>query len=127
MTASERYVETALSTAQRAASAQGDRIEAAARLAADAIRKGGFVFAFGTGHSHMLAEEIFYRAGGLANIAPLLKGFLMLHESASTSSLYERTPGIGTTVIENSGIQSGDVDETLARFTKTLERFANMG
>ena len=25
------------------------------------------------------------------------------------------------------GIQSGQVDETLSRFTKTIERFANMG
>ena len=25
------------------------------------------------------------------------------------------------------GLQNGDVDETLAKFTKTIERFANMG
>lgn len=84
-------------------------IEEVSQKCAESIAKGGMLYFFGTGHSHMIAEEPFYRAGGLANIAPLLKGFLMLHESASTSSLYERTPGIGTTVIENSGIQSGDV------------------
>ena len=108
MTASERYVETALSTAARAAAAQGDRIEAAARLAADAIRKGGFVFAFGTGHSHMLAEELFYRAGGLARVCPIFDEDLMLHRAAARSSELERKPGLAA--FSNSGCTPAAVE-----------------
>ena len=84
-------------------------IDQVSEVCAKSIAGGGILYFFGTGHSHMIAEEPFYRAGGLANIAPLLKSFLMLHESASASSLYERAPGVGTTVIETSGIRPGDV------------------
>ena len=37
------------------------------------------IFLFGTGHSHLLAEEGFYRAGGLANVVPILSEHFMLH------------------------------------------------
>ena len=36
----------------------------------------------GTGHSHMLAEEMFYRAGGLVRVRPILFEGLMMHASA---------------------------------------------
>ncbi|WP_442185466.1 SIS domain-containing protein, partial [Rhizobium leguminosarum] len=49
------------------------------------------VYVFGTGHSHMLAEEVHYRAGGLALTVPVLVGSAMLHEGAVISSVYERT------------------------------------
>ena len=45
--------------------AQGPQIEAAAKLMATSIEEGGIVHVFGSGHSHMMAEEVFYRAGGL--------------------------------------------------------------
>lgn len=110
MTASERYVETALSTAARAAAAQAGRIEAAARLAADAVRTGGFVFAFGTGHSHMLAEELFYRAGGLARVCPIFDEDLMLHRAAARSSELERKPGLAAALLDGvDAVRSGGV------------------
>ena len=50
---------------------QGEAIEQAVQAVADTLEKGGTVYAFGTGHSHMLAEELFYRAGGLVKVHPL--------------------------------------------------------
>ena len=41
-----------------------DAVAAAAGLVARAVAAGGLVHAFGTGHSHLLAEELFYRAVG---------------------------------------------------------------
>lgn len=38
----------------------------AAAVILDAARSDKRVYVFGTGHSHMLAEEVHYRAGGLA-------------------------------------------------------------
>ena len=72
MTASEKYMENVIALADSVRKEQAGAIEAAARLAADALTGGGFLFTFGTGHSHMLAEEIFYRAGGLARVCPIL-------------------------------------------------------
>ncbi len=84
-------------------------IEQVAKVCADTIAKDGMLYFFGTGHSHMICEEPFYRAGGLANISPLLKNSLMLHESATASSLYERLPGMGDVVVNSSELKAGDV------------------
>lgn len=57
--------------------------------------------AFGTGHSHMLAEELFYRAGGLVKVYPILDEPLMLHKNASRSSQVERLSGYAATLLGN--------------------------
>ena len=80
-----------------------------ASACADTIEKDGLLYFFGTGHSHMVCEEPFYRAGGFANIYPILEKTLMLHEGASESSICERQPEIGARLIENSGISDKDV------------------
>ena len=45
----------------------------------------------------MLAEELFYRAGGLVKVYPILDEPLMLHKNASRSSQVERLSGYGAT------------------------------
>jgi uncharacterized phosphosugar-binding protein len=82
--------------------------EAAAAILA-AARSDKRVYVFGTGHSHMLAEEVHYRAGGLAFTIPILVGSAMLHEGAVISSVYERTEGLVRPVLERYGMQPGDV------------------
>ena len=74
-------------------------IERAAAAVADAIAAGGMVYLFGTGHSHMLAEEGHFRAGGFAAVCPVLSSSLMLHESAEVSSRLERTSGVGPAIL----------------------------
>lgn len=48
-----------------------ETITRAAEAIAECIQKDGLIYVFGCGHSHMLAEELFYRAGGLAPILPI--------------------------------------------------------
>ena len=45
-----------------------DSITQTAAAFKDALINGRSIYLFGTGHSHMLAEELFYRAGGLVKI-----------------------------------------------------------
>lgn len=96
--------------------------------AADAVERSakadGLVYIFGTGHSHMLAEEAFYRAGGLALTVPILSGTTMLHEGAVAGTVFERIPGmvapifarypIGPNdtlfVVSNSGVNAAPVE-----------------
>lgn len=80
---------------------QLDKIEEAAQLCADALCSDGFIFTFGTGHSHMLAEEIFYRAGGLARVYPIFDDSLMLHRAAANSSMMERMPGLAKLLLDD--------------------------
>jgi len=84
-------------------------IEAAAAACADALCSGGMIFVFGAGHSHILAEELFYRAGGLVRVYPILDAPLMLHVSAVRSSQVERLHGYAETLLDNIDcIKSGD-------------------
>ncbi len=80
----------------------------AGRIAA-ALVVDRFLYAFGTGHSHLLAEEIFYRAGGLARACAILAPPLMLHESASTSSQHEQESGVAAEILDRYPIAAGDV------------------
>lgn len=84
-------------------------IDQVAAVCAESIYRGGLLYFFGTGHSHMICEEPFYRAGGLACVYPILETDLMLHEGASKSSAYERLEGLGNVVIANTSLGKGDV------------------
>jgi uncharacterized phosphosugar-binding protein len=75
----------------------------------EAAQRDGRVYVFGTGHSHMLAEEVHYRAGGLAITVPVLAGPIMLHEGAVAGTVYERTPGVVRPILERYGIGTGDI------------------
>lgn len=81
------------------AETQSEGIDRAASALVPAIRDGGQIYLFGTGHSHLLAEEGHYRAGGLAAVCPVLSSSLMLHEGAVASTQLERTSGLGPMVL----------------------------
>ncbi|TCW41519.1 putative phosphosugar-binding protein [Laceyella sacchari] len=85
------------------------QMQQAGRWIAEAVAQGGVVHLFGCGHSHLLAEDVFYRAGGLAPIHPILVEKLMLHEGAARSSELERQHGLAETFMEEQAIQPGDV------------------
>ena len=87
---------------------QKESILAAAKLAADTICNDGIVYVFGCGHSHILAEEVFYRAGGLACVSPIVYEPLMLHESGTGSGILEKTRGLADKVLE--GYEFGEHD-----------------
>lgn len=71
--------------------------------------EGGMLHVFGTGHSHMLGLEMFYRAGGLVRVNPILDESLMLHKSAVKSTEFERIEGYAERLYNNSSIKKGDV------------------
>ena len=110
MTASDAYMSNVLALADRVRREQADAIERAAVLSADALAKNGFLFTFGTGHSHILAEEIFYRAGGLARVCPILEDPLMLHRAAARSSTLERMSGLAAALLDDvDAVKQGGV------------------
>lgn len=49
---------------QRIQDSQLDTIKELAHLIADKTINGGVLYGFGTGHSHVIAEELYIRAGG---------------------------------------------------------------
>ena len=86
------------------------KIEKVGILFAETIEKGGSLFAFGASHAGMIAEEMFYRTGGLALVNPLFSPTLMLNTRPATlTSQMERLEGFGTTLLDTSPAKAGDV------------------
>lgn len=106
--AGQRYLATATQLVARLAAEEWPRISAAAELMTDAIASGHVIHAFGSGHSHMLAEELFYRAGGLVRVRPILFEGLMLHASAPMSTTLERMPGLAAALLADHPMDAGD-------------------
>lgn len=104
-----RYLEVAGRLIERLVTDEWPSIRAAAELVADALEDGRLVHVFGTGHSHMLAEELFYRAGGLVRVSPILFEGLMLHASAPLGTSLERLPGLADALLLDHPVEEGDV------------------
>ena len=106
---SKLYLLSAQELLGRVAITQQESVAACVDLFADALASGKMIHTFGTGHSHLLAEELFYRAGGLAAIYPILDERLMLHKEVVKGSQNERLPGLAQELVNQHPIASGDV------------------
>ncbi len=87
---------------------QLENIRKAAEIAAQSIADGGLLHTFGTGHSHLVAAEIYLRAGGLLPVNAILEPSLMLHEQPFKSGDLERLPGVAEKLLPHHPISEGD-------------------
>ena len=88
------YLKKIIDNLSKIESEECGAIAEATRAVADTIRNDGLIFIFGCGHSHIPGLDAFYRAGGLANVSPMLDTDLMLHNGAAKSSRMEKMSGI---------------------------------
>ena len=88
---------------------QAEAIQKAGVLAADALEAGGIIHAFGSGHSHMMAEEAFFRAGGLVPVNPILDRRLAFLDGALESTMAEREPGYAHEILQREEVTSRDI------------------
>lgn len=105
----ESYMTAALGVLDQVRETQLGAIAAAGRKAAEVIAAGGVIHVFGTGHSHMVAEEVYYRAGGLLTVNAILEPSVMLHEGAAKSGAMERTPGVARVLFATQPVRAGDL------------------
>lgn len=95
----DQYADILTSAIYQIRDTQREKILQAAGLVSRTLCADGLIYVFGCGHSHLLAEETFYRAGGLACVHPIVNEPLMLHESASHSSHLEKEKGMAESVL----------------------------
>jgi len=109
MRAMDSYYELLMAQMQQVRHTQWPKIEQAAQWLGYSLANEGWLYAFGTGHSHALAEEIFYRAGNPARATPILDTRLMLHDNAIQATYNEREPGYGEKLLRSYPVSAGDV------------------
>jgi uncharacterized phosphosugar-binding protein len=103
----ERYFDQ-LSALMMTLRDQGPDIETAAKMMAERIAEGGVVHVFGSGHSHMMAEEVFHRAGGLFAFNAMLD-INLTNFGTLKAGMVERTEGYAKVIIASFDVRPGEV------------------
>lgn len=92
-----------------------DNIEAAGKICADAIAKGGVIQVFGSGHSVGFGQELVDRAGALVPVHTIVttdfvtKGMYTLEEFKDPDNIFERRPNIAGKFYDLYEISENDV------------------
>ncbi|MET9679753.1 SIS domain-containing protein [Streptomyces coeruleorubidus] len=105
-----QFLDAAIGLLRRVRDEEADSISAAGTLLADTVVNGGRLFAFGAGHSSLAAQDLVYRAGGLALMnllaVPGVVGVDVM--PAPLGSALERVDGLASAVLDSSPLREGD-------------------
>ncbi|MET8802829.1 SIS domain-containing protein [Streptomyces sp. NPDC004546] len=109
-TPADLFFDAAIGLLQRVREEEAESIAAAGNLLADTVAAGGRLFAFGAGHSSLAAQDVVYRAGGLALMNLLaVPGVVGVDVTPATlGSALERVDGLAGAVLDTSPVRSGD-------------------
>lgn len=106
---SEKYFDNVFNFLKEARK-QLPKINEIAKVIASTIENGGALYVFGSAHTGMMAEELFYRAGGLMLVNPIFAPNLMLNVRPITmTSAMEKLSGYGNIILKSSGITDKDI------------------
>ncbi|MFK0116528.1 SIS domain-containing protein [Streptomyces sp. NPDC090994] len=105
-----QFLDAAVDLLHRVRDEEGAAVEAAGTLLADTVERGGRLFAFGAGHSSLAAQDVVYRAGGLALMNLLtVPGVVGVDvRPATLGSALERVDGLAGAVLDSSPLREGD-------------------
>ncbi|MFC5220889.1 SIS domain-containing protein [Streptomyces coerulescens] len=109
-TPADQFFDAAIGLLQRVRDEEAENIEAAGTLLADTVAADGRLFAFGAGHSSLAAQDIVYRAGGLAlmNLLAVPGAVGVDVMPATLGSALERVDGLASVVLDSSPLRDGD-------------------
>ncbi|MEV4867041.1 SIS domain-containing protein [Streptomyces ossamyceticus] len=109
--AARRFLDAAIGLVERVRDEEADSVTAAGKLVADTVVDGGRLFAFGAGHSSLAAQDLVYRAGGLAlmNLLAVPGAVGVDVMPATLGSALERVDGLATAVLDSSPLRAGDL------------------
>jgi len=110
LTEGEEYLKKVVEILKKIEKEQIGNIKKAAEVIAESIAQDKLIHVYaGGGHTWIPVAEIFYRAGGLACINPLMDYGLSPFNQALHYMQFERLPGYGRAVIDYYNPQKGEV------------------
>ncbi|MFI9305158.1 SIS domain-containing protein [Streptomyces triculaminicus] len=105
-----QFFDAAISLLGRVRDEEAGAMAAAGSVLADTVADGGRLFVFGAGHSSLPAQDVVYRAGGLALMnllaVPGVVGVDVM--PATLGSALERVDGLAGAVLDTSPARPGD-------------------
>lgn len=104
------FLDKAIELLNRVKEEQAGNIDKASDLMVEAIRKDELIHVYGGGgHTTLVMGEMFFRAGGLANINPIMETGLSVFNQALKYLELERTENYGSSIVKYYHIQPGEV------------------
>ena len=105
-----RYFEKIVANLQKVNETQAKSIQKAASLMEDAIEQDRLINVYGGGgHTTLCMGEMFFRAGGLANINPIAENGLTVFNQALKYLELERTVNYGSAIMKYYKLQKDDL------------------
>lgn len=111
LTAGNVFFENAVATIRKVQATQAEALDKASEWIKDSMEKGGVLHVFGSGHSHAISEDVFWRAGGLATVNAILDVPLTMHGGGAPTrgTNLERMEGYAKIVLENYDLRKDEV------------------
>ena len=104
------YFESLMKNFKQVNDTQQENIEKAAELMADAIANDRLINVYGGGgHTTLCMGEMFFRAGGLSNINPIMENGLSVFNQAGKYLELERTVNYGSAIMKYYDLKKDDV------------------
>ena len=108
MKAWKNYFLTMQDVVQKVLDTQEENIMQAAKILANTTKNGGIIYGFGTGHSHLVTDDAFWRAATPANYCDLLEQSATGSFEINKSYNIENTYGIGKLMVDYHRITPKD-------------------
>jgi len=105
----DKYFDGVISLLNKVRETQRDKILEAAKLVKEALKKDKLIHVYGTGHSQVLAIEVFYRAGGFVPVNAILDLGSSVYGGAMKSTGVERLQGYAKILLDYYDIGQDDV------------------
>lgn len=105
----EEFRDIVFNTIERIIREEANNLDNTSDAMAEAIASNGFIYIFGTGHSMLIAQEAFYRAGGLVRIYPIIDLSLSGIINALRSTSLEKVPGYAKAILDSFPVKPGSV------------------
>ncbi len=108
MELSSKYYSIVVELLEKIIIEEKESLEKASQLIANSIENNKIVHVIGAGHSAMLGEELFYRAGGLAVVNPIIDNDITVGHGALKSTLLEKVEGYAEVLLKSARVVEGD-------------------
>ena len=104
----QRYFEVMREVVEDVLNTQEVNIMKAAEILMDTTKNNGIIHLFGSGHSSLIAEDVFWRAATLANVHAIFESAVAGINEVTKTSKIEKLEGIGRVILEYNRVLPPD-------------------